>query len=419
MKSIVSFGGADVHYSISGEGPGLVFVHGTSMDGATNFGHMTGQFTDTRTVVVPDYAGSGDTVVPDGAWTLDLLVGQVVAAARAAVDGRVDLVGFSLGAVIAAAVAARHPELVRRLVLVAGWAHSGDARLRLGLQTWARAIDTDPELATAQGPLMAFSPGFLSGLGDAGLAQLRTGDVAPGTRRQIDLDLRIDISDELPLVQAPTLVVGCTLDYLVPVAHSRALHAAIPGSRYVELDSGHMVFAEKPAELAEILRRFVLHESTAADAQPADVVRRYFGHIYAGEIDAAAAMLHPDFTWLVGTESAELTAAIPWAGQVWHGRDGLRDLVEMLFGEYESAEFQARDFYPVGGHVFVRGYFDFRHKSTRKRAAGDWLADFEVIDGAIRGGQFFENTYAVAAARTGGEPAPPGQPASAAHTASH
>jgi hypothetical protein len=39
-------------------------------------------------------------------------------------------------------------------------------------------------------------------------------------------------------------VVGCALDYLVPVQHARSLHQAIPHSRYVELDSGHVVFLE-------------------------------------------------------------------------------------------------------------------------------------------------------------------------------
>jgi pimeloyl-ACP methyl ester carboxylesterase len=253
---VTAAAGTDVHYAVTGAGSGLVLVHGASMDAASNFGHLLEQFADHNTVITPDCAGSGRTTAPPGELTTDLLVEQVAAVATDAATGPVDIVGFSLGAVVAARLAALRPELVRRLVLVAGWTHSADARLRLGLETWARVLDIDPELASAQAPLLAFSPGFLSGLGEDGLAQLRNGKPAPGTRRQVDLCLRVDIRRDLPRINAPTLVVGCTLDHLIPVEHARDLHRAIPHSRYLELHSGHVVFHEKPLEVVSAIRDF-------------------------------------------------------------------------------------------------------------------------------------------------------------------
>lgn len=258
--SLTHASGTEVHYAISGSGPGLVLVHGTSLDATTNYGHLVEQFAGDRTVITPDYAGSGGTTAPPGDLTLELLVEQVIAAARDGVAGPVDLAGFSLGAVVAASIAARQPELVRRLVLIAGWTHSEDPRLRLGLQTWADAMDVAPELASAVAPLIAFSPAFLSGLGTDGLAELRSAKPARGTRRQLDLDLRIDIRGELPHITAPTLVVGCAQDHLIPVEHSRALHESITGSEYVEIDSGHVVVFEKPVELVAIIRDFLERE---------------------------------------------------------------------------------------------------------------------------------------------------------------
>jgi pimeloyl-ACP methyl ester carboxylesterase len=253
----VSVAGTDVHYTVAGAGRGLVLVHGASMDAASNYGHLVERFAEHHTVITPDYAGSGRTTAPAGELTVDLLVEQVAAAATDAATGPVDVVGFSLGAVAAASLAARQPELVRRLVLVAGWTHSADARLRLGLQTWARVLDLDPELASAQGPLMAFSPGFLSKLGEDGLAQLRSGKSAPGTRRQVDLCLRVDIRDDLPRITAPTLVIGCSLDYLIPVQHARELHQTIPHGRYIELHSGHVVFHENPTGVVAAVHDFL------------------------------------------------------------------------------------------------------------------------------------------------------------------
>ncbi len=241
-----------VHYGRAGEGPGLVLVHGTGGDAATNWAHLVPGLSDVRTVITPDYAGSGATADPGGELTLDLLAGQVAAA----FEGPSDLVGFSLGAVVAAAVAAERPELVRRLVLIAGWTHLADDRLELGLRTWARLARTDPESFAAYGPLVGFSPEFVR---EAGVAALM-GEPPRGTLRQIELDLRVDVRDLLPKITAPTLVTGNTRDYLVPVEHARALHAAIPGSEYAELDSGHVVLHERPAEITALIREFVTRE---------------------------------------------------------------------------------------------------------------------------------------------------------------
>ncbi|MCK2213497.1 alpha/beta fold hydrolase [Actinomadura sp. ATCC 31491] len=241
-----------VHYGRAGEGPGLVLVHGTGGDAATNWAHLVPGLADLRTVITPDYAGSGASADPGGELTLDLLAGQVAAA----FEGPSDLVGFSLGAVVAAKLAAERPELVRRLILIAGWTHLADDRLELGLRTWARLARTDPESFAAYGPLVAFSPEFVRAAGTAALM----GEAPPGTLRQIELDLKADVRDLLPKITAPTLVVGNTRDYLIPVEHARAMHAAIPGSEYAELDSGHVVLHERPAEITALIRGFLTRE---------------------------------------------------------------------------------------------------------------------------------------------------------------
>src|SRR3954447_19207315 len=99
----VSVDGTNVHYEVGGSRPGLVLVHGTQGSGATNWGHLVDRFTDARTVVTPDYSGSGTTTDDGGELTPELLAGQVLGAAADAVEGPVDMVGFSLGAVVAAA----------------------------------------------------------------------------------------------------------------------------------------------------------------------------------------------------------------------------------------------------------------------------------------------------------------------------
>ena len=250
--------GTSVSYTTIGEGPGLVFVAGTGLPAELNFGHLAGAFTDSKTVILPDYAGSGQTAAENGPLTVELLAGQIAAVADAAADGPVDLVGYSLGAVIAAGVAASYPELVRRLVLVAGWP-APDARHDLATDLWLRLERTDHDLFTRFLQLTCLSAPFLSALGPEGVAQLIAGapPITPGMRAHLELDAIADIRPMLPLIAAPTLVIGLTRDQVVPVERARLLHEGIARSQYAEIDSGHLVVFEQPGELVKLCQAFL------------------------------------------------------------------------------------------------------------------------------------------------------------------
>ncbi|MEW2620837.1 alpha/beta hydrolase [Streptomyces sp. NPDC048106] len=250
--------GTPVHYTTHGDGPGILFVHGTAADGESNWGHLRDHFTERHTVITPDYSGSGQTPLHADDLSLDELVEQVVGAARAATDESFDIVGFSLGAVVAAAAAAKYPELVRRLVVINGWARNDDPRQQLAVDLWRRLPDIDQEAFAAYSALLIFSPPFLAGFGSDGVKSTVAGIKAEiGTLRQIELDHRVDITDLLPLIGARTLVIGSSRDLLIPVEHSREIHRAVKDSEYAELESGHMAVFEKPAELVRLITEFL------------------------------------------------------------------------------------------------------------------------------------------------------------------
>ncbi|MGW4844295.1 alpha/beta fold hydrolase [Nocardia brasiliensis] len=254
-----------VHYEIDGQGPGLVLVHGTGGDAEKVFGNVVGHFTDSRTVVRPNFSGSGETADGGVQLTVELIAEQVVAATRAAVDGPVDLLGFSLGAVAAAAVAATHPDLVRSLTLVGGWAHSAGPRDEYYFQTWAKLLETDRELFKRFSALTGFSTAALNRFGHEGLAGSLADAWPPaGIGRQIDLGRRVDIRPLLPAITAPTLVIGFAEDAMIPIDGSRQLAAAIPGSRLVEIPGeGHMDWFADPASLIALTRDFIADPALA------------------------------------------------------------------------------------------------------------------------------------------------------------
>ncbi|MCF3119165.1 alpha/beta hydrolase [Streptomyces arenae] len=252
----VSTSDSVVEYFVTGTGPGLALVHGTGGD-AAGYEHLLEKFSDRRTVITPNYSGSGATKDGGDALTLELVADQVVAAVEdSSAEGPVDLVGWSLGAVVAAKVAAERPDLVRRLVLLTGWA-SLDERQRLFFDLWHRLDQLDHEAFGRFLQLHGWTDDQLNNLGTKGVEELVAGDIPAGIGRQIALNLTTDITDLLPKITAPTLVIGATHDRMVPVVHSRALHEGIPGSTYAELDAGHFAIFEKADELAELIQEFI------------------------------------------------------------------------------------------------------------------------------------------------------------------
>ncbi|MET7511023.1 alpha/beta hydrolase [Streptomyces albidoflavus] len=259
--------GSKVEYYETGAGPGLVLVHGTGGD-ATTYDGLTGTFQDRHTVVRPHYSGSGATEDEGGPLTLELLVAQIDAAIEdSSAEGPVDLVGWSQGALAVAGYAATHPGKVRRLVLLSGWIRN-DARQQLHFDLWRRLHQLDHATFSRFLQLNGWTRLRLNALGVAGVEELASGGVPAGIGRQIALNLELDITEHLPRITAPTLVIGATHDQMIPVEHSRALHAAIKGSRYAELAAGHFAVFEKQAELAELIREFLAGEAEA------DAVRR-------------------------------------------------------------------------------------------------------------------------------------------------
>ncbi|WP_306326280.1 alpha/beta fold hydrolase [Streptomyces venezuelae] len=266
----VTVGTARVRYDVegSGSGPALLLVHGTGSGGAVvNWGQTVPRFTADRTVVTLDLSGADRTVDDGGPLTVEALAAQVIAVIEDAGTGPVDLLGFSMGSPVSATVAALRPDLVRRLVLVAGWAYTdGDEYLRNLFTLWQRLGEVDPAGFGRIVTMTGFSRGFLNSIGREGVEALVPNmPPTPGTLRHVALDLSVDIRALLPRITAPTLVVGCARDATVPVENSRELHAAIGGSSYVEIDAGHVVFFEKEDEFVATVTGFLGAPVTAAD----------------------------------------------------------------------------------------------------------------------------------------------------------
>ncbi|HMI85604.1 MAG TPA: alpha/beta hydrolase [Polyangiaceae bacterium] len=115
--------GLRVHYQELGEGPALVFLHGSGpgASGFSNFKRNYPYFAERgfRTLM-PDTLGFGYSSKPgDIDYGLDFLVGKLAKFLSGAGVTRAAVVGNSHGGALAIQLALTHPELVDKLVLMA------------------------------------------------------------------------------------------------------------------------------------------------------------------------------------------------------------------------------------------------------------------------------------------------------------
>ena len=118
----VAAGDLDVAFTDLGDGPPFVLVHGFT-GSRLDFQNQAPWFADVRRVIAPDGRGHGDTRTsaasgPDSPYHLDQLVEDLAQFLNALDLMRVDLLGHSLGGMVAMRFALEYPDRVRSLVLM-------------------------------------------------------------------------------------------------------------------------------------------------------------------------------------------------------------------------------------------------------------------------------------------------------------
>jgi 3-oxoadipate enol-lactonase len=234
----------------------IVLVHGT-MGKSEDWSRVVEELSNSRSVIRPNYielvAGRNST----NELAIKDLADEVVAAVRAEGKQRFDLVGGSLGAAIATCIAAEYPEMVRSLVLVSGFSHGEDPRMNLQFKLWLRLASTDKIAFTKLLLVSGLSPGFLSALDESTLNAITENFIASTDWRPVEPTIRVDISVDIReyavRIKTPTLLITAKHDQIVPPAYSEHL---VPDAKTLELDSGHLIFLEKPVELASAILSF-------------------------------------------------------------------------------------------------------------------------------------------------------------------
>lgn len=192
-------------------------------------------------------------------WLLDL-----EAVVEATGHEQFALFGASQGAATAIAYAVRHPERVSHLILYGGfanrhrrWKDPRDLELARGLirQGWGSRHDAYRQWFTSR-----FLPEGSTDQYKVFNRMQRLSATPEVAERHLLAAAEIEITDLLPKVRTPTLVLHCRGDIVAPIECGEELAALIPGARFVPLDGeNHMFLAGSPAhrQFAEEVAEFL------------------------------------------------------------------------------------------------------------------------------------------------------------------
>ncbi|WP_433282190.1 alpha/beta fold hydrolase [Pseudonocardia xinjiangensis] len=230
------------------DGSDLLFLHPVGLD------RDCVRWLDLPPVRAVTFPGHGERARARPGLTLADMADEIVGHST----GPLDVVGASLGGMVALHLALAHPDRVRSLVLacttprgdaavMTARADATEARGSAGMldDTMARWF-TPAALRNPDAPALAYARDRLLTMDAGALAD---------TWRAIGTH---DVLDRLGEIRVPTTCIAGLHDLSTPMEVMTDLAARLPVARLVEMEAPHMAFLERPREFAAAVREHLV-----------------------------------------------------------------------------------------------------------------------------------------------------------------
>jgi pimeloyl-ACP methyl ester carboxylesterase len=297
IDHVTTASGAEIAYASVGEGRPVVYVGGW-------LGHLELSWSAPLEraffeelgrgcrLIRYDRAGTGLSSSSSASFTLESELEQLAAVVGTLGDEPFDLIGVSLGALVAVGWAASHPGTVRRLVLYGGWVAGRDVSpasarehvLGLVASHWGLGSDVLTDI---------FAPDSdAASRAEYGRYQ-RASASASTARSLLALSYELDVRGMLEQIAVPTLIVHRADDRAAPVRQAEALAAGITGAQLVVLPGrSHLPHVGDTHAVVTAIRRFLgvrvaargRRELTPRQAEVALLVSRGLTNREIGEV---------------------------------------------------------------------------------------------------------------------------------------
>ena len=252
--------GVNIAYAVVGEGPPLVkspnWMNHLEYDWQSPvWRHLLRGLAAEHSLVRFDQRANGLSDWDVAEITFESMVDDLAAVVDAVGLERFPLIGISQGCSFSIAYAVRHPERVSQLILYGGFAKG---RLRSGSEIDRQQHEMQTQMirqgwgqenpAFRQFFTSLFIPGATKEQMDWFNELQRTTTSPENAVRLRDVSGNVDVSDLLGEISAPTLVLHCRDDGIVPFEAGRHMAAMIPNARFVALEGrNHLILEDEPA----------------------------------------------------------------------------------------------------------------------------------------------------------------------------
>jgi len=234
--------GLQLYYEIHGSGRPLVLLHGGLLTIDLNFGPLLEPLAAGRQVIAVELQGHGHTADTGRPMTIEALAGDVIALLDHLGIAEADLFGFSLGGLVAYAIALGAPARVGKLIVA-----SADAHRPPGRESAPPGEDRLPTLADFQEMRDAYEAVApdLAHFGEFAVKNEALVHEFPGW------------TDELRSLQVPTLLIFGDRDFS-PLPDVVEMFELLPNAQLAVLPgTTHVGVTRRPGEVFALITPFL------------------------------------------------------------------------------------------------------------------------------------------------------------------
>ncbi|MGB7926375.1 MAG: alpha/beta fold hydrolase [Pyrinomonadaceae bacterium] len=259
--SSVRVRGIEIGYDDTGSGPAVVLLHGYPFN-RSMWREQAEALSGSYRVITPDLRGHGETTATAEPATMDEMARDVAALMDELHIKRAAVGGLSMGGYVALAFYRRFPLRVRSLVLA-------DTRSQADTEEARGNREQQAQQALKEGMSGIIEVSLPKALAPATIKErpkvvARVREMMKGTKPEgaaaalRGMAARVDQSDFLPSIFAPTLIIVGSLDELTPVKDAEFMRREIRGSRLAIIKgAAHVSNIENPEEFNRALKTFL------------------------------------------------------------------------------------------------------------------------------------------------------------------
>lgn len=242
----------------------LVLLHGVGSSSAT-WAELVPLLDDRYTLVMPDYRGHGASAIPTGPYALSDFVDDVVRLLDELHLPSVHVVGFSIGAIFAQALAIEYPERVSTLVLLNSIAGRTEEEKVRALERLDVIRESDPAVVARTSVDRWFTPEFIADRPDLVDAEVSiiSATGAEAYAASYHVLATTDLIDSVARITCPVLLITGERDRGSTPRMSREIQSRVAGAELLIIDGRqHYLHIEVAQLIADQINGFVRSHPT-------------------------------------------------------------------------------------------------------------------------------------------------------------